>query len=88
MSLVDRKKTRAAARAYLAYLYTPEAQDIIARNHPRPTDAAVTATRPVSRKSRCRRSRISAAGIRLTPTLSPTAHCSTASIGRVERHNV
>ena len=33
---VDRKKTRAAAEAYLKYLYTDEAQEIIARNHYRP----------------------------------------------------
>ena len=34
---VDRKKTRAVADAYLKFLYTPEAQDIIARNFYRPT---------------------------------------------------
>src|SRR5690606_20607739 len=39
--VVDRKGTRDAARAYLEYLYTPEAQEIIARNHYRPTDASV-----------------------------------------------
>ena len=38
---VDRKKTRAAAEAYLQYLYTDEAQDIVAKHHYRPTtDAA------------------------------------------------
>ena len=40
---IDRKKTRAPALAYLQYLYTPEAQEIIARNHYRPTNAAVLA---------------------------------------------
>ena len=34
---VDRKGTRKVAEAYLAYLYTPEAQTIIARNHYRPS---------------------------------------------------
>jgi sulfate/thiosulfate-binding protein len=38
---VDRKKTRAAAEAYLKFLYTPEAQEIIAKHHYRPSDAAV-----------------------------------------------
>jgi sulfate transport system substrate-binding protein len=33
---VDRKKTRGAAEAYLNYLYTPEAQEIIAANFYRP----------------------------------------------------
>ena len=35
---VDRKKTRAEAEAYLQFLYTPEAQEIIARHHYRPSD--------------------------------------------------
>jgi sulfate transport system substrate-binding protein len=38
---VDRKKTRAAAEAYLKYLYTDEAQDIIATHFYRPTSDAV-----------------------------------------------
>ncbi len=33
---VDRKSTRAAAEAYLRYLYTPEAQETIARHYHRP----------------------------------------------------
>lgn len=40
---VDRKGTRAEAEAYLRFLYTPEAQEIIARHHHRPTDPAVFA---------------------------------------------
>jgi sulfate transport system substrate-binding protein len=40
---VDRKGTRALAQAYLDYLYTPAAQDIIARNFYRPTDKTVAA---------------------------------------------
>ena len=40
---VDRHGTRAAAEAYLQFLYTPEAQEIIARNRYRPRDAAAAA---------------------------------------------
>lgn len=36
---VDAKGTRAAAQAYLEFLYTPKAQAIIARHHYRPRDA-------------------------------------------------
>jgi sulfate transport system substrate-binding protein len=39
--VVDRKKTRAAAEAYLKFLYTPEAQEIIAQNFYRPTDPTI-----------------------------------------------
>ena len=42
-SYVDRHGTRAAANAYLQYLYTPEAQDIAAKNFYRPRDATVMA---------------------------------------------
>ncbi len=38
---VDRKGTRAVAEAYLKFLYTPQAQEIIARHHYRPNDEAV-----------------------------------------------
>ena len=38
---VDRKGTRAAAEAYLKFLYTPRAQEIIARHYYRPIDATV-----------------------------------------------
>lgn len=41
--VVDRKGTRAAAEAYLKFLYTPEAQNIIARNYFRPRNPAVAA---------------------------------------------
>jgi sulfate/thiosulfate transport system substrate-binding protein len=37
---VRRRGTTAAANAYLKFLYTPEAQDIIAKNFYRPTDPA------------------------------------------------
>ncbi len=40
---VDKKGTRAAAQAYLEFLYTPAAQEIIARNYYRPTDKEVAA---------------------------------------------
>ena len=40
---VDRKGTRAAAEAYLKFLYTEPAQEIIAKNFHRPTDARVFA---------------------------------------------
>ena len=40
---VDRHGTRALAQAYLEYLYTPEGQDIAARNFYRPIDAQVAA---------------------------------------------
>jgi sulfate transport system substrate-binding protein len=39
--VVDKKKTRAAAEAYLKFLYTPEGQEIIAANYYRPSDKAV-----------------------------------------------
>jgi sulfate transport system substrate-binding protein len=42
-SVVDRKGTRAVAEAYLEYLYSPEGQDIVARNFFRPSDAEVAA---------------------------------------------
>jgi sulfate/thiosulfate transport system substrate-binding protein len=42
-SVVDRKGTRAVAEAYLEYLYTPEGQDIVARNFFRPTDSSIAA---------------------------------------------
>ncbi|HVZ09770.1 sulfate ABC transporter substrate-binding protein [Rhodopila sp.] len=40
---VDKHGTRAVAEAYLKFLYTPEAQDIAARNYYRPRDPAVLA---------------------------------------------
>lgn len=40
---VDKRGTRAAAEAYLRFLYTPEAQDIIAKNHYRPRNQQVAA---------------------------------------------
>ncbi len=41
--VVDRKGTRAVAQAYLDYLYTPEAQEIEAKNYYRPIDPTVAA---------------------------------------------
>ena len=47
MTVVDkvvlRRGTRAVAQEYLEYLYTPEGQEIIARNYYRPRDPAVLA---------------------------------------------
>jgi len=40
---VQRNGTADAAKAYLEFLYTPEAQAIIAKNHYRPSDPAVLA---------------------------------------------
>ena len=40
---VDRRGTRAVAEAYLRHLYSPEGQDIAARNFYRPRDAAALA---------------------------------------------
>jgi sulfate transport system substrate-binding protein len=38
---VDRHGTRSVAEAYLKFLYTPQAQEIIAQNYYRPRDAAI-----------------------------------------------
>ncbi len=42
-AVVDRKGTRAAAEAYLKYLYTDEAQEVIASHYYRPTSPTVKA---------------------------------------------
>lgn len=39
--VVDRRGTRAVAQAYLRYLFSPEAQEVIAKYHFRPSDPAV-----------------------------------------------
>jgi len=41
--VVDRRGTRKVAQAYLEFLYTPEAQDIIGRNFYRPVEAKAAA---------------------------------------------
>ncbi len=41
--VVDKKGTRVAAQAYLEFLYTPAAQEIIAQNYYRPIDKGVAA---------------------------------------------
>lgn len=41
--VVDKKGTRAPAEAYLKFLYTPQAQEIAARNYYRPRNPAVAA---------------------------------------------
>ena len=42
-AVVDKRGTRAVAEAYLKFLYTPEAQEIIAASGYRPRDPAVAA---------------------------------------------
>jgi sulfate/thiosulfate-binding protein len=44
--VVDKRGTRALAEAYLAFLYTPEGQEIAARNYLRPRDPDVAARYP------------------------------------------
>jgi sulfate transport system substrate-binding protein len=46
--VVDRKGTRALAEAYLKFLYTPEAQEIVAKHHYRPRDRKVAAKHAAS----------------------------------------
>jgi sulfate/thiosulfate transport system substrate-binding protein len=41
--VVDKRKTREVATAYLQYWYTPEGQEIAARNYYRPRDEAIAA---------------------------------------------
>jgi len=43
VSVVDKHGTRKVAQAYLEYLYSPEGQEIAARNYYRPRDAGVAA---------------------------------------------
>jgi sulfate/thiosulfate transport system substrate-binding protein len=45
--VVDRKGTRAAAQAYLEYLYSPEGQALAAKHYYRPRDTAALAKAPV-----------------------------------------
>ena len=47
-AVADRRGTRAAAQAFLEYLYTPEAQETAARHHYRPRDEAVAARHTAS----------------------------------------
>ncbi len=42
-TVVDRKGTRAVAKAYLEYLYSPVGQDIVAKHYYRPRDPEVSA---------------------------------------------
>jgi sulfate/thiosulfate transport system substrate-binding protein len=42
-AVVEKKKSREAATAYLSFLYSPAAQEIIAKNNFRPFDAAILA---------------------------------------------
>ena len=42
-TVVDRRGTRKVAQAYLEYLYSPEGQEVAAKNHYRPRDKSVAA---------------------------------------------
>ena len=84
---VDRKNTRAAAEAYLKFLYTDEAQEIIAKHFYRPTNAAIlkkhAATFPDDPALRDHGHRQGLAPTR-TSSSSPRAACSTRSTSRVD----
>jgi sulfate transport system substrate-binding protein len=47
-AVADKKGTRAAAEAYLRFLYSPEGQEIVARHHYRPRDPEVAAKHAAS----------------------------------------
>ena len=80
---VDAKGTRKQAEAYLQFLYTPEAQAIIAKNYFRPSHPEFARTRTISSASPSSISSPStapsAAGRRRRRPISPTAACSTRS---------
>ena len=78
---VDRRGTRAVAQAYLEYLYTPEGQEIAAKNFYRPIDPKVAEKYAKQfPKTACSPStRSSAAGPRRRRRTSPTAARSTRS---------
>ena len=80
--VVDKKGTRAVAQAYLEYLYTPEGQEIAAKQL-LPAAArgrGEEVRRAASRRSSCSRStKSSAAGRRRRRRTSPTAASSTRS---------
>ena len=79
--VVDKRRSKAAAEAYLKFLYTPQAQEIIARNYFRPaTPRWRPSTRPGSATCRCSPSTgTSVAGPRRSRCISATAACSTRS---------
>ena len=80
--VVDKKGTRAAAEAYLKFLYTPEGQEIAAQALLSPARSGGRArnTRTPSPRSSCSPStRCSAAGRRRRPRTSTMAACSTRS---------
>ncbi len=82
---VDAKGTRKIAQAYLEFLYTPEAQALIAKHFYRPSDpkAAAPEDWPACPSSTSSRSRsASATGRRRRRPTSPTAASSTRSISR------
>ena len=84
---VDAKGTRKVAEPISNYLYSPEGQTIIAKNHYRPSKPELVPTRrsrQASRRSSWSPStiRCSAAGRRRSRTISATAAYSTRSTSR------
>ena len=85
--VVLRQGTRAVAQEYLQYLYTPEGQEIAARNYYRPRDPVAAKYASQFPKLTCSPSRTSAAGGRCRRSTSATAASSTASSSaRALRH--
>ena len=88
--VVDKKGTRAVAEAYLQFLYSPEGQEIAAKHHYRPRDAAgrrevcahvregeaVHDRRGVRRLAERRRRRTS-------PTAAPSIRSTSPAAGRI-----
>lgn len=81
--VVDRRKTREVAEAYLRGLFEPEAQELAAKHHYRPrAPRCSTGIEPTSRRSRSSRWRSCSAGGRMPgASTSTTAACSTGSTG-------
>ena len=80
---VDAKGTRAAAEAYLRFLYSPTGQALAAKHFYRPVhpEHAAAADLPASQPSGCSASHGSAAGRGRRRRTSPTAASSTGSTG-------
>jgi ABC-type sulfate transport system substrate-binding protein len=76
---VDQKGTRAAAEAYLKFLYTPKAQAIIARNFYRPFDTTGVDPKDLARFPKLDLVTIDSelgAGAKPRPSISPKGRCS------------
>jgi len=78
--VVDERGSRKLAETYLQYLYTPEAQEIIAASTAQSTRRLRQSTRTISPMCVCSRSKMSlAAGRRCRKSTSPMAVFSTSS---------